>query len=276
MKKQRYLPFGYHMVTGKIEINPEESILVQKLYTSYLKGSSLRKLTDMSEQSTLPYRENTCSWNINMIARILDDNRYWNHIDFPPILDAELAGKVASMRKQKATPKSSMWEPQKRLICSHCGAKLSRYSKSKPQIYWNCKGCGIRLGPLSDDDLLQAVTEKIAELCQNPQQVNPEPILNKSISLQAVRLSNEIDQELSQRNVDADKLIALIQEYALEKYRQCHVDESDHLTHRLKFISENHVADIDFNQELLDQITDKVILQPDYTVQLKLVNQKII
>ena len=38
MKKIRYFPFGYHMVNGKIVIRPEESALLQELFSGYLNG----------------------------------------------------------------------------------------------------------------------------------------------------------------------------------------------------------------------------------------------
>ena len=44
MKKKRYLPFGYRMIGGKIEIISEESDLVQNIFRSYLAGASLQQL----------------------------------------------------------------------------------------------------------------------------------------------------------------------------------------------------------------------------------------
>ena len=42
MKKIRYLSFGYEMENGKVAIMPEEAKLVQKIFSEYLKGKSLR------------------------------------------------------------------------------------------------------------------------------------------------------------------------------------------------------------------------------------------
>lgn len=275
MKKKRYLPFGYCIQKGKIAVLLEEKQLIEKIYMRYLEGFSLIKLVTVAEQSKLKFRESTDVWNKNMIARILDDNRYWSHLDFPPILNAELADKVALMRKQKSTPKSPVWVLQKKLVCAHCGSKLTRYSKNAPKVYWNCKGCGIRIGSIKDEDLLHSITSKMVKLCHNPLLAEPDALPERSVSLQAVRFSNEIDQELSQRSVDADKLLALIQECAQEKYRQCNIVESDHLTHLLKRALGSQAASNTFNQELLNQTTDKVILHSDCSVQLRLINQKI-
>lgn len=58
MKKKRYLPFGYRMIGGKIEIISEESDLVQNIFRSYLAGASLQQLAKLAEQTGLQFREN--------------------------------------------------------------------------------------------------------------------------------------------------------------------------------------------------------------------------
>ena len=91
MKKKRYLPFGYRMIGGKIEIIPEESDLVQNIFRSYLAGASLQQLAKLAGQTGLQFRENANVWNKNMISRILDDKRYWQKGLFPAIIQEELA-----------------------------------------------------------------------------------------------------------------------------------------------------------------------------------------
>ena len=49
MKKKRYLPFGYRMIGGRIEIISEESDLVQNIFCSYLAGASLQQLAKLAE-----------------------------------------------------------------------------------------------------------------------------------------------------------------------------------------------------------------------------------
>lgn len=107
MKKIRYFPFGYRMADGKIEIVPKEAELLQKIAGRYLEEWSLLRLANMANQSGIPYRENTDGWNKNMIARILDDVRYWNGEQYPPIFSRELGEQLAVMRKSKATPRSA-------------------------------------------------------------------------------------------------------------------------------------------------------------------------
>lgn len=68
MKKKRYLPFGYRMIGGRIEIISEESDLVQNIFCSYLAGASLQQLAKLAEQTGLHFRENANAWNKNMCS----------------------------------------------------------------------------------------------------------------------------------------------------------------------------------------------------------------
>ena len=51
---------------------------VKQLFNDYLIGDSLQRLAKVAEKTGLKFRENANGWNKNMIARILDDERYWN------------------------------------------------------------------------------------------------------------------------------------------------------------------------------------------------------
>lgn len=274
MKKIRYFPFGYRMADGVMEIVPEESTLVQNIFHAYLAGASLQQLANSAEQTGLQYRENADGWNKNMISRILDDERYWSGNDFPPVISEELATRIANLKACKASPKSSIRLFQKTIFCPRCGSRLIRNSKSLPRIFWECENCNIQIGPIADNELLQTVTEKLLAVCRNPQMAEPEQSANNSLSIQAARLTNEINQLLDQREVDADRLVPLILECAAEKYKTCSIKESDHLTIRIKALFQEHSNDEGLDRELFEQTVKQVILQPGGSIQFQLLNGK--
>ena len=205
MKKIRYFPFGYHMADGKITILPKESALLQELFSGYLNGTSLQHLANYAEQTGMCYRGNVVHWNKNMIARMLDDKRYWNSDDYPSIISKETGSAVISMRKQRATTQSSIVFISKKLVCSNCGSSMYRMTQKFPRIRWDCKKCGERIGT-TDRDLLQAVTDKLLAICRTPQSVEQISIPCNSLSIQAARLTNEINQAMNQREVDPNEL----------------------------------------------------------------------
>lgn len=274
MKKIRNCPFGYQMQNGVYIVVPEEKILIQDLFMGYLNGASLNQLSDMAEQTGLKFRENATSWNKNMVSRILDNKRYWDGEKYPPILTQDIAKRVSDLKKSKASPKSEIPFIRKRMTCPYCGDVLQRNGKKSPRIYWDCKGCQNRFGPIPDNELLQMVTEKLLAVCRNPQMTEPERSVNNSLSIQAARLTNEINQLLDQREVDADRLLPLILECAAEKYKTCGIKESDHLTIKIKTLFQEHSNDEGLDRELFEQTVKQVILQPGGSIQFKLLNGK--
>lgn len=275
MKKIRYLPFGYRMSAGKIEPEPEENSLLQEIFDSYLTGMSLQSLADMAQQTGIPFRENANGWNKNMIARILDDSRYWDDAGFPPILPRQTGLAVTALRKEKASASCPIRFLQKRLVCGCCGEKLSRNSKNTPRIRWDCPDCGARVGPLTDEDLRQAVTAKFLVLWQNPQLAEPPHASVVSLSIEAARLSNEINQELNQREIDPDRVLALILQCAVEKYTACQAQKSGYRTLRIQALLEKRPFRETLDRELFEQVVEKVLLAPNREVRLRLINGKI-
>jgi hypothetical protein len=276
MKKKRYFPFGYRMAGGQIEIVPEESSLLQNLFDNYLKGASLIKLAETAQQTGIKFRENTERWNKNMIARMLDDERYWNDNGFPPIVSKEIGSAITALRKQKTTSQCPIQFIKKKLVCCICGENINRNGKNAPRIRWDCPKCGWYFGPITDNELKQAVTEKLLAVCRNPQVAEPDQQPTNSLSIQAVRLTNEINQLLDQREVDTDRLLPLILECAAEKYKTCSIKESDHLTIKIKALFQEHSNDEELNRELFEQTVKQVILQPDGSIKFQLLNGKIV
>ena len=276
MKKKRYFPFGYRMAGGQIEIVPEESSLLQNLFDNYLKGASLIKLAETAQQTGIKFRENTERWNKNMIARMLDDERYCNDNGFPPIVSKEIGSAITALRKQKTTSQCPIQFIKKKLVCCICGENINRNGKNAPRIRWDCPKCGWYFGPITDNELKQAVTEKLLAVCRNPQVAEPDQQPTNSLSIQAVRLTNEINQLLDQREVDTDRLLPLILECAAEKYKTCSIKESDHLTIKIKALFQEHSNDEELNRELFEQTVKQVILQPDGSIKFQLLNGKIV
>lgn len=276
MKKKRYFPFGYRMAGGQIEIVPEESSLLQNLFDNYLKGASLIKLAETAQQTGIKFRENTERWNKNMIARMLDDERYWNDNGFPPIVSKEIGSAITALRKQKTTSQCPIQFIKKKLVCCICGENINRNGKNAPRIRWDCPKCGWYFGPITDNELKQAVTEKLLAVCRNLQVAEPDQQPTNSLSIQAVRLTNEINQLLDQHEVDTDRLLPLILECAAEKYKTCSIKESDHLTIKIKALFQEHSNDEELNRELFEQTVKQVILQPDGSIKFQLLNGKIV
>ena len=75
MASKRKMVFGYRMELGDIVPSPNEAETVRYIYTRYLAGASFQCLANELNQKVLPYHTGK-SWNKNMVARILEDDRY--------------------------------------------------------------------------------------------------------------------------------------------------------------------------------------------------------
>lgn len=129
---------------------------------------------------------------------------------------------------------------------------------------------------IPDDTLLQVVTERFLAVCLNPHMVEPAKESAESLSIQAARLTNEINQAMNQREVDPNELLPLILECAAEKYKTCSIKEADHLTITLKALFQAHSSDTTLDRELFERAVKQVILQPDASVQLRLLNDIVV
>lgn len=211
-----------------------------------------------------------------MIARMLDDERYWRAGDFPLIVSKEIGTAVTSMRKRKATAQSPIIFIQRKLVCCSCGEKLRRIKLKSSRIHWTCKKCGIPFSLTTDHDSLQAVTDKLLMSCHNPEIAGRNPTTNNSLSIQAARLTNKINQAMNQREVNPNELLPLILECAAEKYKTCSIKEADHLTITLKALFQAHSNDTTLDREVFERAVKQVILQPDASVQLRLLNDIVV
>ena len=89
-------------------------------------------------------------------------------------------------------------------------------------------------------------------------------------------MTNEINQLLDQRQVDAERVVSLILDCASEKYQQCRVEQCDHVTMKIKEIFQRYCESGLPIPELFEQTTENVLLHPDGCIQLRLQNGKII
>ena len=78
---KRKQPFGYKMKLGEIVPQPQEAETVRSIYLQYLAGVSFKQLAEQLQTEDVPYDEDK-SWNKNMVARILEDDRYIGEKEF--------------------------------------------------------------------------------------------------------------------------------------------------------------------------------------------------
>ena len=162
MKKNRYLPFGYHIQNGALCIHEAEAAVVRQAFEDYKAGISYRQIAESLTTQGIPYMENRTDWNKHMVKRMLENSRYCGGDNFPPILPAETFEAVTALigQKSQGEPLSGELDSiRSKAICGACGAKYKRDGRSKNYEAWCCSAEG-RIAPkrITDQALLESVT----------------------------------------------------------------------------------------------------------------------
>ena len=110
---KRKQPFGYKMKLGEIVPQPQEAEAVRSIYLQYLAGASFKQLAEQLQTEDVPYDEDK-SWNKNMVARILEDDRYIGEKEFPALIPTEQFH-AAQERRKEMCPEYKQTPAQKEL-----------------------------------------------------------------------------------------------------------------------------------------------------------------
>ena len=96
---KRKQPFGYKMKLGEIVPQTQEAEAVRSIYLQYLAGASFKQLTEQLQTEDVPY-DGDKPWNKNMVARILEDDRYIGEKHFPVLIPTEQFHAAQERRKE--------------------------------------------------------------------------------------------------------------------------------------------------------------------------------
>lgn len=164
----RKLPFGYQMRFGDVIPHPDEAEAVQKIYQNYLTGASFRQIAEGLQAQGIPYDEDK-PWNKNMVARILENERYTGIDPFPVLIPAELFRAMQNRRIQTAPERTQT--PAQKELRKLCGGTPPKYVEQQalgilnrlihdPQL--------ITYTPKNVDQSLEQKHRKLEELLRSP------------------------------------------------------------------------------------------------------------
>lgn len=237
----RKQPFGYKLELGVVVVEPSEAKLVQWLYDRYSLGDPYSALVRSLKEQPVSYLPGKL-WNKNMVARILEDERYLGTQDYPAIIKKEAAETVDRKRQEKQDPKTYKTETQKLL------RQLS--------------GCKIT------EQMERSVLDLMNTLVADPEQIVVQP---QKINCTRIReLERELESLLEQLPVDKAEAKRLTMELAAERYAT--ISDSGYETERLKrLLGKKKLMDT-LDVELLKNTVAKIDIRGDGTIWLQLQN----
>ena len=95
---KRKLPFGYTLENGDIKRKLSEAECVNKIYTAYGMGASLRDIAAELNQQSHPSYDEDRPWDKSMVNRILHDRRYSGDALYPQIIPEALYDAIQRQR----------------------------------------------------------------------------------------------------------------------------------------------------------------------------------
>ena len=245
MGKNRKQPFGYKMAKGRVEIDAGESTWVRYLYREYNAGTTMRGLKEHMQRTGVPYEEGK-KWNLNMVARILSDERYIGMDGYPAIVEKEVF-RMAAEKKIKKAPAVQKTEAQKNLR-KKCGCRVTKHIEHEVLYLLNT---------------LAGKPERI-EIPETAQEAN-----GKLTDLQS-----ELTRMMESLPVEEKKVREKLMEITVAMYEA--VDPREYETYRLKRVFSREQDQSDLDADLLDQTVSAVTIDSLGKVRIRLKNDQIL
>lgn len=229
MAKNRYLPYGYKIENGKTAPEPQESEIIRRIYRAYAEGLSYKKIAEQLTTESICYLPEKSTWNKNMVARILQNERYDGSEKYPAILEPDQRQAAQKMQKPYTHTESADIKTLKPLlVCGICGKPIQRRLKTSGEERWYCPSDVKHIGTaLTDEALLESIGVMQSHLAENPQLAVTPQKADRRIDLGVIRLQNEIDHALSRPEPDLPQIRQSILNLAAQKYAAMQEAEDD-------------------------------------------------
>lgn len=224
---KRKQPFGYKMKLGEIVPQPQEAEAVRSIYLQYLAGASFKQLAEQLQTEDVPYDEDK-SWNKNMVARILEDDRYIGEKEFPALIPTKQFH-AAQERRKEMCPEYKQTPAQKELR-KLCGGTVP-------------------------DSVARKVLKILNQMVDDPQIIKIETS-GVPTTEDIRRLQQELDTLLQTPPVDADTARQKALEVASLKLASVKTEEYE--SHRLRSVFETHPKMDALDAALLKQSLRKI------------------
>jgi hypothetical protein len=219
------LPYGYKIVGGRVITNDLESEVIRRIYRSYAAGLSYKAIAEILTAESIRYMPEKPAWNKNMVARILQNQNYLGKGKYPPIIEESLCQQAKLAQKPYThTESKSVKAIKPLLVCAVCGKPIRRRVKNDGEGRWYCEEDVKHIGiTVTDEVLLESINALWRHLIENLQlaDVGDEAGEDNPISLETIRLKNEIDQMIKGGEINEDEITTKILGLASLRYTSC-------------------------------------------------------
>lgn len=230
--ENRKQPFGYKMEFGEMVPQPQEAETVRSIYRQYLAGASFNQLTEWLQAEGIPYNGDK-PWNKNMVARILEDDRYIGGKNFPALIETEQFH-AAQERRKEMHPECKQTPAQKELR-RLCGGTVP-------------------------DSVARKVLKLLNQVVDDPQLIKiessgvptTEDIRQRRLELDKLLHMPPVDEEIARQKAIELAVLTLV-----------HIEMEEYESHRLRSIFGKQVKMRELDANLLKQGVRKIECRGD-------------
>lgn len=277
---QRYIPFGYRIENGETAVDDAEAAMVKKVFEMYIDGASYKTIAEYMESAGVNYRQDSATWNKNMVKRILENARYTGAGEYPVIIEKSAYTQVTAIISKKGgvQGKSHPMDILKgKIACSECGNEYVRVYDKRRVLTWRCKNRRCETSPLlSDEMIISKIIDIMNRIIENPAQITTPAADTSEPNLNIKRLNNEVNREFNGRELDKNRIMVLMMELAGEKYKSCDDGASERDTEKLRELFSRQKQIRSLHGGLFEKTVRRLYIQKNSTVQLELINNQII
>ena len=234
--RNRSIPFGYQYQNGVLAAHPQESQIVQAVFSAYLSGEPLSKIAAHLTAKLVEYLPGRWQWDKARVKRILDNDKYIGAGNFPQLI-SEKQFQMAHQKKESASTNRQPVDEDIKLFkslvhCHHCKGPMVRRMDARMEhpVTWKCPQCGYFL-PLPDEEFKRRVFLLQQRLVKKPLLAGKNEDDIPVTSMEARRLTNEIFRKLDSGDFSEDELVNLALQCAAKNYEA--ITSARHITDRL-------------------------------------------
>ena len=272
--------YGYQFIDGMLQIDEEQSQMVQEIFEVYHSGVPVSRLKDHIEGLEIHRVK---------LSDMLSDKRYLGNEVFPKIIDQELFEAVQQRKKErrKAIGKEQLYLYHKeqfllgdKIKCGECGSAYHCYKHGELRR-WDCskrlvKGrVTCRNQHIQEEQVKELFVQTVGNLEKHPEQIRKITVYGskRNIFLQAAEHEIKLLKNNSDHNID--ELLKLIYKRASLLYETAGDGRAAYYTKKIEDLIQQHKEQPEektFDKDLFDAIIEAITIYKDGRVVFTLKN----
>lgn len=272
--------YGYQFVEGILQIDEEQSRMVQEIFKVYNSGIPVSRLKDHIEGLEI---------NRVRLSDMLSDRRYLGNENFPQIIDQELFETVQQRKKErrKAIGKEQPYVYHKeqflfgdKMKCGECGSAYHCYKHGELRR-WDCSKRLVegrvtcRNQHIQEEQIKELFMKTVKNLEKHPEQIR-EIIVHRTRRNSRIEvLEREIEMLKNSSTTEIEELLGLIYKRASLLYENADDGGAEYYTQKVENLLQQHKEQSEekiFNKNLFDAIIETITIYKDSRVVFTLKN----